>query len=262
MSWFRDDPNALDLLDPDFEFIDERPASEVGRGVTLARRSVLWLSVAGVSALLTGRSARAQDPAPRADVGHGDLTFPQFLREVFPLAREQVRGGGQGEDTYMMAVAGAITRLADASGGVREAMRAFRREHPADGERFPIMATVMHLKPGGGFEHHDHRDYNGIILGLSGEVRIRNYDILGDDPMPPNGTTFRIRETRDDLILPGRFSMLSRRAENVHQLVAGPDGARVLDVFTFYAKGAGSHWLTVDAKPRDAARRIHDAAWR
>jgi hypothetical protein len=92
-------------------------------------------------------------PARRAD----GLTFAEFLREVFPLAEAQTRDGAHGEDTYLMAVANAITRLTDAGSGVREAMRAFRREHTTSGARFPIMATVMNLEPGGGFEHHDHR---------------------------------------------------------------------------------------------------------
>lgn len=119
----------------------------------------------------------------------------------------------------------------------------------------------MDLKPGGGFKLHDHRDYNGIILGLSGELRIRNFDILGDVAVPPKGSTFQIREIRDDLILPGRFSMLGRRTENVHDLVAGPEGARVLDLFTFYAAGAQSYFRTVDAKARDTERRVYDASW-
>jgi hypothetical protein len=225
--------------------------------VTVARRSLLWLSVAGVTSLLAAPALRGQNPAAPA-AGPG---FDAFLRELLPLARAQTREGARGEDAYLLAVASALARLAEPGSGVREAMRAFRREHEGDGARFPIAATVMDLKPGGGFRHHDHRDYNGVILGLQGEVRISNFDILGDVAVPPKGTTFQIRQTRDDLILPGRFSMLARRAENVHELVAGPEGARVLDLFTFYADGAGSHFLTVDEKPRDAARRVYDAAW-
>lgn len=55
--------------------------------------------------------------------------------------------------------------------------------------------------------------------------------------------------------------MLGRRTENVHDLVAGPEGARVLDVFTFCAAGAQSYFLTVDAKARDTERRVYDASW-
>ncbi len=261
MSWFRDDIAALERLDSETCIDDAATDDTVGEGVTVRRRSLLWLSVASVGALLTGRSLRAQDPAVAKAKAVDDLDFAGFLREVFPLAQAQMRDGAGGEDTYLLAVASALTRLAAPGSGVREAMRAFRSEHQGDGARFPIAAAVMDLKAGGGFALHDHRDYNGIILGLSGEVRIRNFDILGDVPVPPKGSTFQIRETRDDLILPGRFSMLGRRAENVHDLVAGPEGARVLDLFTFYAPGAQSYFLTVDRKARDAERRVYDAAW-
>ncbi len=261
MSWFRDDIAAFERLHPDSLIHDATANDTVGEGVTVRRRSLLWLSVASVGALLTGRSLRAQDPAPAKTSATDRLDFAAFLREVFPLAKAQVREAAAGEDTYLMSVASALTRLAEPGSGVHEAMRTFRRDHQGDGERFPIGAAVMDLKPGGGFTPHDHRDYNGIILGLTGELRIRNFDLLGDVAVPPRGSTFQIRETRDDLILPGRFSMLGRRAENIHELVAGPDGARVLDLFTFYAKGAQSYFVTVDAKARDAERRIYDAAW-
>ena len=66
---------------------------------------------------------------------------------------------------------------------------------------------------------------------------------------------------RDDLILPGRFSTLGRTRENVHDLVAGPDGARVLDAFTYFKRGARSYFMQVDADPRDAEQRIYDASW-
>ena len=216
---------------------------------------------AGVSSILGGRCALGQDTALGAEPADGP-GLGEFLSEVHALARDQVRGGGEGESTYLMSVATALTRMSAPGSGMREAMRAFRNEHGQEGERFPIAAVVMDLQPGGGFTHHDHRDYNGIILGLGGEVRIRNYDILGDEAVPPKGSTFQVRETRDDLILPGRFSMLARRAENVHDLVAGPEGGRVLDLFTYYAKGARSYFMDVDAQPRDEERRIHDAAWK
>ena len=124
------------------------------------------------------------------------------------------------------------------------------------------MAVIrIDLGPGKGFSHHDHRNYNGVILCVEGEVHVTNYDILGDDLVPPKGETFQIRQTRDDLILPGRFSSLGTTRENVHELKAGPNGAVVLDVFTFLQPGARSYFMDVEPGPRDAERRIYDASW-
>ena len=134
-------------------------------------------------------------------------------------------------------------------------------QHDPEQGRLEVAVLMFDLAPGKGFSHHDHRDYNGVIMGVRGEAHVTNFDILGDDPVPPRGETFQIRQTRDDLILPGRFSTLGTRRENVHELIAGPEGAVVLDVFTFLAPDARSFGMTVDPKPRDAARGIFDAAW-
>lgn len=238
----------------------------VGEGVRVARRGLLWLSAGAVTSVLTGVRATAgqqavQELAAPQTNTLSDLAFGDFLSHVLPLAQDQVESGGRGEDSYLMAVALAMSRLTAPGTRVREQLKEFRAEHATDGARFPIAAMVLDLDPGGGFRHHDHRDYNGVILGLEGEVRVRNYDILGDVPVPAKGETFQIRETRDDLILPGRFSMLARRDENVHDLVAGPEGGRVLDLFTFYEQDARSYYLDVETKARDSERRIYDAAW-
>jgi hypothetical protein len=161
-----------------------------------------------------------------------------------------------------MTVAAAVSRLADPSADLRQSMREFVQKNKKPNERFPLSAVSMRLRPGGGFSHHDHLNYNGVIMGLEGEVRIRNFDIQGKGPSPEAGKTFQIRETCDDLILPGRFSTLGVHRDNIHELVAGKDGARVLDVFTFFAKGATSRYLDVEKKPRDADLRIYDAAWK
>ena len=265
MSWFRDDLSLFERLDAEGSLEDERTDVAVADGVRLARRGVLWLSAGAVGAVLSGGHALAQATATapaQADPGLDlePLDMGAFLRTVYPLAKAQVESGGKGEETYLLSVAMAMSRLTAPGTKVREEMRAFREAHAADGARFPLAVLSLDLEPGGGFRHHDHRDYNGVILGLEGEVRVRNFDILAEG-LPAKGETFQVRETRDDLILPGRFSTLGRTRENVHDLVAGPEGGRVLDLFTFYEAGARSYWMEVDEKPRDAERRIHDAAW-
>ena len=115
---------------------------------------------------------------------------------------------------------------------------------------------------GKGFSHHDHLDYNGVIMGVGGEARVRNYDFVDTPPAVDSDKSFQLRETRDDLILPGRVSTLGRNRDNVHDLIAGKNGAHVLDVFTFLSDRAGSRSIDVEEEPRDADLRIHDACWR
>ncbi len=241
---------------------DQECDVEVADGVIVERRSVLWLSAGAVASLLLGGSRlRAQDPQPGEESRRG-LTFAQFLDEALPLARRVVASRGEDEEAYLLTIAAALSRLQDPDAPVRDAMREFTRANRREGERFPLSAVAMRLEPGKGFSHHDHLDYDGVILGLQGEVRIRNYDPVGELPQIDSTATFAIRQTRDDLILPGRFSTLGRNRENIHDLVAGKEGARVLDVFTFFSNDATSRYLDVDEKPRDADARIHDAVWR
>lgn len=250
MSYFRTDSSEPAVV------TDSVGPEQVADGVTVDRRSVLWLSAAGVAALLAGRVPGAQPPLQRGS------DFTQFLEELYPLARRLVDSSGRDEESYLMTVAAAMTRISDPKAPLRAAMKAFRSRHQRDGERFPIAAMSMKLEPGKGFSHHDHLDYNGVIMGVGGEARVRNYDFVGAPPAVDSGETFRLRETRDDLILPGRISTLGRNRDNVHDLVAGKGGAHVLDVFTFFSKRAGSRSIDVDAKPRDAEARIYDASWR
>lgn len=239
---------------------------EVADGVVIERRSVLWLSAAAVATFLVGSSSlRSQDrqrSGGKAKPKTGKLTFTEFLEEMYPLARRLVKSNGEDEDAYLLTIAAAMSRLRDPGAPMRDAMKEFSSKHKKEGERFPLSAMTMRLKPGRGFSHHDHLNYNGVIMGIEGEARIRNFDFLGEVPPVDSKKTFQIRETRDDLILPGRFSSLGKKRENIHDLVAGKDGARVLDVFTFFKKGATSRYLDVEDKPRDAEARIYDVAWR
>lgn len=263
MSFFGKDVHPLLESGVDYSAADEILDVEVEDGVVVERRSVLWLSAAAVASVLTGGSLPARDNQGRQEKDKPDpRSFAGFLAAAYPKARGVVASGGKDEEAYLHSVAAALSRVAKPGGEIRKDMRAFMQQHRKEGERFPISVAAMRLRPGRGFAHHDHRDYNGVILGVEGEVRIRNFDILGDNPVPPKGKTFQIRETRDDLILPGRFSTLGQTRENVHELVAGPDGARVLDVFTFFKRGARSVMMKVEAKPRDEKKRIWDAAWR
>jgi hypothetical protein len=236
---------------------------EIADGVTIERRGLLWLSAAAIAACV-GSAPRlvAQSHQDLAPPTHGKLGHAELLAELLPQARQLIASGGKDEETYLLAVAAALLRLREPNASMGNAMSDFRKQHQREGERFPLGFTAMRLQPGRGFAPHDHLDYNGVILGVEGEVRIRNFDFCGEVPAIDSGKTFEIRETRDDLILPGRFSTLGQRRENVHELVSGEAGALVLDLFTFFSPEAGSRFLDVAAKPRDAARRIYEATWR
>jgi len=271
MSYFGQDQEQLLSGEQRCRIQDVERDVEVDDGVVVERRSILWLSAAAVSSMLLGATGlRGQDPQPAPAPPKGPapgqspaaLTHAEFLEQLYPQARRLIDSKAHHEEAYLMTVAALMSRLRDPKAPIRDAMRQFSKQRRKQGERFPIGAMAMRLKPGKGFSHHDHLNYNGVIMGIEGEVRIRNYDFDGEVPPIDSDKTFTIRETRDDLILPGRFSSLGQKRENIHDLVAGKQGARVLDVFTFFAKNATSRYLTVAEKPRDSEARIYEANWR
>lgn len=253
MSWFSDH----ELVGME----EEAPGEEIADGVLLERRRVLLASAAVTGTLLLGGAARA---TPGVRNGPDDLGLEELLARALPLSRKMVGDGTANEQAYLFEVAALVARLADKKQAPRPTMKAFRKQHQDPAEaRFPLAVVQLRLKPGGRLPHHDHRNYNGIIVGVEGSVRIRNFDVVGANAVPPEGTTFQIRETQDTLVTPGQYSMLSRRRNNIHDLRAGPEGACVLDVFTFFDAKARSYWMEVDEeKPRDPEARIYDAAWK
>ena len=260
----------MSLYRPEDLFEDTTPHAEVADGVLLERRMVLKLSAAAVAAALAtlGCGAPASvlarpiaEPVPEPPAG--GLDPAGLLAELAPRAERLVAAQGEGEEAYLAEV-GALMRRVDPTTReqVRAAMRSHRDERRAAGAELHLGMVLFAFQPGRGFPPHDHRHYIGVIHGLEGSTRIRNWEMVGDELVPPKGATFQVRATRDDLIGPGMQSSLGLRRDNIHEVKAGADGARVLDVFTFYQReGARSVNLTLDDAPRDADAGIWDARW-
>jgi single-stranded DNA-binding protein len=118
----------------------------------------------------------------------------------------------------------------------------------------------MKFRPDAVIPIHDHQRYAGAVLLVEGEVRARNFDVVEGSR---ESSAVRVQETSDVLLLPGRFSTLATGRHNLHELRAGPQGARAIDVFTFFEGAQGSRYLDLDEDaPLDAARRVFAARWR
>ncbi len=222
---------------------------ELDEGVLLERRGLLKVSV-GALALLSlswPQRALAQEPAMDDDA---ELAWDALAKAAAPLAERLVGARKPNEEVYLARLAALVHRL----------------KLPSDGHSLqlkrPLVVAQFKLEPGRGFTWHDHRDYNGLILCVAGEARVRSADILGGNPRPPKRKTFEIRETSDAQLTAGRVSGLTRTRENVHDVRgAGKEGARLLDFFTFFDNGGRSVSLDVAERPRDVPGRIYEAAW-
>ena len=91
-------------------------------------------------------------------------------------------------------------------------------------------------------------------------MRIENYEIAGArdfDTQEP----FQVRRTNDQVLLAGNVNLLNLEHGYVHGFVAGPAGARGLDITTRIRPKRPTPTLVVGA-PQDAARSLFEARWK
>jgi predicted metal-dependent enzyme (double-stranded beta helix superfamily) len=236
---------------------------EVAPGVFVERRRLIVGSAAAFAALVLAPALRAQETPqeekPKPERQPGRVTFEDACAKMHDLASKLVAADAPNEDAYLFQVAALLLQLdatPDASlrGGRKVAMgRVWSKT--------PLSIVQIRMEPGASLPWHDHRDYNGVLFGLDGAIRVKNFEVEGKDPRPPRGESFEIRETTDVMLDKGRVSSLGRTRDNVHDLRAGAKGGRVLDVFTYFGRGR-SVYMDVDPDPVDGERRVYRAKWK
>jgi hypothetical protein len=127
--------------------------------------------------------------------------------------------------------------------------------------QFPLLVLQFRLAPDAAIPFHDHRDYISALMVTEGTLCVRSFEILGPNPRPQPGQTFQIRQTNASILRKGAHSTLSRTRDNIHDLRAGPEGARFVDFFTLFNRSARSVDLNVAKQPVHADERIFDATW-
>jgi hypothetical protein len=126
----------------------------------------------------------------------------------------------------------------------------------------PFFIVEWSLEPGAVLPPHCHPNVSVCTLGLEGEARIRNFEIVGDAPDFSSKQAFQIRETHNEIIAPGRLNTLSAFRDNIHTFQAGKQGARGIDISTYHGPDVGFSFLDIGDRARDAKRRIYEAAWK
>jgi len=259
MSWFHN--RTLHEASSTQLDADERPGAEVADGVLIERREVLMLSVGALAAFCLGWPQKVlAEETGGAKAENGELAWDNLIKLALPMAEELVKQPKPNEEAYLLQLSSLIARLDKAPEGNFPPKRVVAAvDHY---RKMPLVVVQFKLEAGAALPFHDHRDYIGILSSVAGEARVRSFEIQGDNPIPPAGSSFDIRETGSRILTPGRMSHLSRTRDNVHDIRAGKDGARLLDFFTFYSKEGKSVFMNVTDKPKDADRKIYEASWR
>lgn len=122
----------------------------------------------------------------------------------------------------------------------------------------PIEIFEIHMTPGSVIPLHDHADYIGSIVGVEGSCETINYTQL---TQPDPEGWFEVQEVASGNITPGVTGSLGLVEANFHVLQAGPQGAKMVDVFTFFSPSGYSNWAQLDPTPVDAAQKIYRCRW-
>src|SRR6202011_4926822 len=107
-----------------------------------------------------------------------DLSWNTFIDKVVPAAERLVSSPSPNEASYLRWLRSLVLRLAtfpDVS---------FPPEPEVASARcfddFPVSIVQFKLAPWAVIPYHDHRDYNGVLCAISGEVYVRSFDLTGN----------------------------------------------------------------------------------
>ena len=248
--------------------VSGEPAREIFPGVT-ERRHFLRSSVETMAAIVTlGVTAKgllAQELTKATGAVTADkLAWDSFLKESVPLAQQLIADPAFSVDEYLYRVGSLATRLKEIPDtklfpykGVAPAM-SFAPSFKGS----PFIIIQWQMEPDATLPPHNHPNYSVCTLGYSGEARLRNFEIVGEAPEFASKKPFRIRETHNEVLAPGRINPLSPPRDNMHYFQAGKAGARGIDITTLHGKYVGFSFLDINDKPADPERRIFEAAWK
>ncbi len=238
-------------------FADEE---QLTPGFFVQRRSVLAGLGGCALGMIPGFPAFAAEPA--------GLTFEQFLAQSNPLAQElvaDVSAGGQ--DRYLRSIAALASKLQGAPlpGRWNYSSQGSTPESYSIGFMpggDPFRVLHWRLEPGASCRAHAHTYGNVLTIGLEGMARVRNFEVVGG-PDYAFGGTFLAQQTVDQLLSPGSVNLVSLERNYIHEVTAGPDGARGLDITTPLKPRPehGTPYLLMGKMPADNFERIFEASW-
>ena len=197
----------------------------------------------------------------------GQLDWAAFLKHCEPVARELHKDRSvAGQEAYLHWLAAMIMR-ARASEIPRAKVGRFGQLEPAISfgvfyRGDPFFIVEWQLEPDAFLPPHCHPNASVCTLGLEGEARIRNFEVVGQAPEFSSRRTFLVHETHNEVIGPGRVNTLSSKRDNIHTFRAGENGARGIDISSYHGPNVGFSFMDIATTPKEPERLIFEAAWK
>lgn len=230
---------------------------EIAPGVIIERRRMLWLPA--IAAFPFEKTAAMQRESERSG-------WDDFLKQSLPKAQELHRDSSRnGQEAYLRWL-GLMAAGLHAADPPPAKLGKYKNLEPATsfgvgyrGE--PFFVVEWRMEPGAFLPPHCHPNVSVCTVGLEGEARIRNFEIVGEAPEYTSTRPFRVRETHNEIITSGRINTLSSVRDNIHTFQAGKDGARGIDITTYHGANVGFSHLKISDSVLDEQQRLFEAVW-
>jgi hypothetical protein len=194
------------------------------------------------------------------------LDFEGFVKECAELAKIAQQEASLNEEAHIFRLSAKASRLLPASVPKGKLGAFAGLSPPVEFGPLKIAAPLAiiqwRLAPGATLPAHNHNPADVISLCLEGACTVRHFDIVDSAPDYSSRKTFLIRESRNDLLMPGRMSSLSTVRDNIHTFHAGKDGAMGIDINSILPGDKPFSFLDISEKPRDLQNRIYEAVWK
>src|SRR5437016_6389059 len=258
----------IDSADTDLSKAVQAPNEvEVFPGVHERRyflRGSLGTLAAIVALKASPKNTFAHTPIKSGVAAGGDkLAWDEFLKQAVPVAQQLIADPGFNVDEYLYRIASLATRLKEIPDSK---LGPYTDVDPRVwfGPSFrgsPFFIIQWRMEPGAVLPPHNHPNAGVCTFGFEGEVRLRNFEIVGEAPDYDSKKTFKVRETHNQTLTHGRISTLSPARDNIHCFQVGREGARGIDINTMVGKSAPFSYLDIGEKPVDSDKRIFEAVW-
>ncbi|HKS39572.1 MAG TPA: hypothetical protein VJX74_03085 [Blastocatellia bacterium] len=244
----------------------EDSAESKAPGFVEERRFFVRAAPIAIAALALGLPEKLSAESRESLTESASLDFDEFVKECAALAKQAIADSSLDEEAHIFRLSMVASRLAlkgvprgklGQFGGLNPPVE-FGPLHIAA----PLAIIQWRLAPGATLPAHNHTPADILSLCIEGECAIRHFDIVGDAPEYSSRETFLIRETRNDLLTPGRVSSLSTTRDNIHTFHAGKEGALGIDINSILPGDKKFSFLDFADKPRDSQKRIYEAVWK
>ena len=189
------------------------------------------------------------------------LDFDEFTKRAGAYAKQMIEDPNRNEDEYLFRVASLVAGVKEFP--AVEFGAAFKTMRSGMSYRGSGIAVIQwRMEPNTSYPAHNHPGYNGITVGILGECRIRNFDIVGDAPGLKSKQTFVVKETQDNILRPGSVtSVMSTTRDNIHALEAGRQGVTGIDIIAKVGSDQGFSFVDIAGTAKEPQDRLYEATW-